>query len=379
MNGKGAVALLVSVTLIVVETVEVPGGTIVALAVTEAEIGSPTSKSVCDDWPGKGLPSLVSNETWRVYTPFASPAVEIWPRLRPRSPAPGTRLTAICVGVPTTAPAVSRISTWARRFLVALAALKTSADAAIGWPAFTVNGVAITLRTSAIAGRMVTTAEVTWLTTDSAAVTWSVKIVDDWMFGVSVMPTDSVAPAARDTVLWLSWADAPVGRPPTERFSVSVSLAMLVSLSVKVWFWPGWRSTWEGESVAVNCSAASWLSTPEMLLNRPVTFATRALRSPDFASAIRGWTCEVNVASAGSMASRVFRLPRSVWASANRAGEVAVWSEARVLARSERTDESCGLFAELAAIDACETATVCADRTSRPTTAPVVRGDADGP
>ena len=63
-------------------------------------------------------------------------------------------------------------------------------------------------------------------------------------------------------------------------------------------------------------------------------------RSPAFAAVISGWSCGTNEASAGSALRSVLRFPRSLCASANRAPDVAVWSEARVSARSERTAES---------------------------------------
>ena len=65
-EGGAADALLLFVTVIVVVTVEVPGATRVGLAVAVAETGRPTSKSVFDDCPGSGVPSLVSRETWSV-------------------------------------------------------------------------------------------------------------------------------------------------------------------------------------------------------------------------------------------------------------------------------------------------------------------------
>src|SRR5262249_11359787 len=96
--------------------------------------------------------------------------------------------------------------TWRRasRDRVALAVLKTWAETVTGSPGVTAWGVAVTSMTSAAAGRIETTVAATWLTTDSAGVTWGVKIVDDWMVWESATSTEVEAPGASVMVLWPS-------------------------------------------------------------------------------------------------------------------------------------------------------------------------------
>ena len=52
-----------SATVIVVVTFELPGGNLVALAVTEAVIGRPTKNGDSSVLPGSGEPSVASSET----------------------------------------------------------------------------------------------------------------------------------------------------------------------------------------------------------------------------------------------------------------------------------------------------------------------------
>ena len=129
----------------------------------------------------------------------------------------------------------------------------------------------------------------------------------------------------------------------------------------------------------MNCSLASWLSTPVTLLNRLVVPDSIPERLSAFAALMMGCSWVANEASAGSAFRSLFRLLRSFCASVNSTGDVAVWSDARVFPRSVSTDESWELFAEPAAMAACETATVCAERTSKSTSAVVVTGAEDGP
>ncbi len=117
---------------------------------------------------------------------------------------------------------------------MALAVLKTWAVTVTGEPAFTVAGLGVTLKTSAMEGRIVTTAEAVRLTTDADAVTSSVKTVAVWTVWLSVTFTDADAPAASETVSWASWTVTSFGRVPTERFKLSESRPVSVNSSVNV-------------------------------------------------------------------------------------------------------------------------------------------------
>src|SRR5438105_1774981 len=80
-----------SATVMVVVTVEVPGGRLVALADTEALSGRPTTNGASDACPGSGAPSVVRREARTAYAPLARPVVSTEPRFRVWESTPGVR------------------------------------------------------------------------------------------------------------------------------------------------------------------------------------------------------------------------------------------------------------------------------------------------
>ena len=77
-----------------------------------------------------------------------------------------------------------------------------------------------------------------------------------------------------------------------------------------------------------------------MPLNKLVEPESMPARLSAFAAVMMGWSCVRNEASAGSALKSLLRFPRSFCASSNSGGEVADWSDAIVVPKSERTDAS---------------------------------------
>src|SRR3954464_730663 len=88
-GGGGGATLLSPVTLIVVVTVDVPGGTTAVLAETEAATEIPTRNGACAVRPGMGPPSAPRSDTRRLYAPTPSPVESTAGRVTVIGPSPG--------------------------------------------------------------------------------------------------------------------------------------------------------------------------------------------------------------------------------------------------------------------------------------------------
>src|SRR5487761_1112060 len=111
MSPTGALTVVKSFdTVIVVVTVDVPGGSVVGLADTVALIGRPTRNGASEFLPGSVVPSLARSDTSSVYTPVIKLEVSIVPRLNVTALAVGASVIDTSGGVATTT--LAELKTW---------------------------------------------------------------------------------------------------------------------------------------------------------------------------------------------------------------------------------------------------------------------------